>query len=294
MKKGKKVVVITGASSGIGRDTALYLAENGFEVIAGVRKAADREAYSGQPRIRPVFLDVTSEDSVRQAQAELKPFLADASEVSLVNNAGIAVGGPVETVPISRWREQFEVNVFGLLRVTQAWLPDIRRTRGRVVNVSSVSGLAAAPYLGPYAASKFAVEAISDALRRELRQCGVKVIVLEPGPIDTPIWGKSMKDREEILAQMSEEQANLYRREIEVFVASVQEAASQAVPVRKVSVEILRSLAAPRPRPRCVVGSSAVALQAKLLPYLPDGWIDAMIARQFTKPTVAHRGRTRR
>ena len=180
----KRIAIVTGSSTGIGKATVLHLSRKGFLVFAGIRRESDAEQFQSLKGIFPLLLDVSSQDSVEKAVEIAAEKLNTASEVHLINNAGIVVAGPVEGVSLTRWKEQFEVNFFGLLRVTQTLLPYIRKTRGRIVNISSISGLAAFPYLGPYCASKFAVEALSDALRRELRQFGCSVVVIEPGPIN--------------------------------------------------------------------------------------------------------------
>lgn len=275
----KKIVVITGSSSGIGRETALFLASRGFHVLAGVRKEKDMEALSRHAGITPAIMDVTEEGSVRAAAAH--PLLHGASEVHLVNNAGIAVGGPIEATPVSRWKQQFDVNVFGLVSATQAFLPHIRATKGRIVNISSVSGLAASPYLAPYSSSKFAVEAISDSLRRELRQFNVKVIAIEPGPIKTPIWEKGMASHEK--SSLSAQMQSLYGKELGFFESLVKKSEAEAVEVRKVSKLIETALTTLRPRTRYVVGAKGLSLQMKLARLLPDKWLDSAIAKQLSR-----------
>ncbi|RYZ99024.1 MAG: SDR family NAD(P)-dependent oxidoreductase, partial [Proteobacteria bacterium] len=165
--------IITGASSGIGKDSIRALRANGMGVIACVRNPADIPVKAEQG-LQYLRLDITNPELIRAAVAEVTRLL-NGARVSLVNNAGSAVAGPVEGLSMERWREQFDVNLFGMIQVTQAFLPLVRKTGGRIVNVSSISGIFASPYLGAYAASKFAVEAMSDALRRELVNSGVKV-----------------------------------------------------------------------------------------------------------------------
>jgi NAD(P)-dependent dehydrogenase (short-subunit alcohol dehydrogenase family) len=275
----KTIVVITGASSGIGQAAALHLSGTGSHVLAGVRREEDAAAWNGRANVTPVLLDVTREESVHAASR--LPLLEGAERVHLVNNAGIAVGGPVEGVPLARWREQFEVNVFGLVRVTQAFLPHIRRTRGRIVNISSVSGLAAAPYLAPYASSKFAVEAISDSLRRELRQFGVSVAVVEPGPIATPIWEKSLGKKNHLLSELPSDLRQAYARQLEKFQSSVEESARSAVQADKVSQVIGKALTARRPRTRYVVGAKGLRAQMAIFGLLPDTVVDGLVARSL-------------
>ena len=176
-------VVITGASTGIGAACALALDKLDFRVFAGVRKRADGEALQAQAsaKLTPVELDITNSNEIAAALKTIAGEVGDAGLTGLVNNAGIGVVGPLEIVSLDELRRQFEVNVIGLIAVTQALLPLLRKARGRVVNMSSIAGRAAMPYMGPYAASKHALEALSDALRIELQHTGVRVSVIEPG-----------------------------------------------------------------------------------------------------------------
>lgn len=276
-----KVVILTGASSGIGKAAALRLASLGYHVLAGVRRPKDADAWKAVPRSAPLMLDVTDEASVDKAVADTRELLEKAEEVHLVNNAGIAVAGPVEGVSLKRWKEQFDVNVFGLVKVTQAFLPFIRKTRGRIVNISSVSGLATSPYLGPYSASKFAVEAISDALRRELHPFGVKVIVVEPGPIDTPIWEKNLTKKELLMAELPEHLHKVYGRSLEKFQRGAEQSAKSAVPVDKVSDVIEKALGLKNPRTRYVVGVRTLPAQMAMFGLMPDRAVDFLIAKAF-------------
>jgi NAD(P)-dependent dehydrogenase (short-subunit alcohol dehydrogenase family) len=276
-----KIVIVTGASTGIGHAAAMRLAERGFQVFAGVRKDADAKAWKQVRNARALKLDVTKEESLSEALASIRQELDTAEEVSLINNAGIAVAGPIEGVSLARWHEQFEVNVFGLLRATQAFLPWIRPTRGRIVNISSISGLATPPYLGPYSASKFAVEAISDALRRELQQFGCRVVVLEPGPIATPIWEKNLQRKGSLLAELSPKLQELYGRELLHFQRGVEKSARDAVPVERVVTVIEKALTSANPRTRYVVGNRALPAAMALAGILPDKVQDALVAREF-------------
>jgi len=278
MKTRTEIVVITGASSGIGRDLAEHLAEEGYAVLAGVRKMADAPNGAG---ITPFIADVTKPETLSAAITQFSSRLSEASAVHLVNNAGLAVSGPVEGVPVSRWREQFEVNVFGLVAVTQAFLPFLRARPGCVVNISSVSGLFASPYLGPYSASKFAVEALSDSLRRELKPFGVKVVLVEPGPVATPIWQKGLAKKEEGLAAMGAELEQVYAKGLSGFQRVIEDSASRAIPVRQVSSCVLRILRSPKPKARYVLGPKGTAFQMKLISLLPTSWVDFLIAREL-------------
>lgn len=276
-----KAVIITGASTGIGHAAALRLAEKGFQVYAGVRKDADAKAWKQVRNVTALKIDVTKDGSVAEAADGIRKELQGADEVHLVNNAGIAVAGPIEGVSMERWHEQFEVNVFGLVRVSQAFLPFVRATRGRVVNLSSVSGLATTPYLGPYSASKFAVEAISDALRRELRQFGSRVIVIEPGPIATPIWEKGLGKKDYLLGELSPALRKAYAHELAQFQKGAEKSARSAVPVDRVSDAIEAALTAARPKTRYVVGAKGLPVAMAVAGMLPDKLLDALVAKQF-------------
>jgi len=193
-----KTVVITGASTGIGRSTAVSLAERGFQVFAGVRKEADAQALADSHRnILPLLLDVVQPAQVADAVETVRNALQGQKLAGLVNNAGIANIAPLALQPLQDFDAHFQVNVVGVLRVTQAFLPllgmdaGLAGEPGRIVNVTSVSGVLASPFLGAYAASKHAVEAVSDSLRRELGIYGIDVIAVGPGPVKTPIWDKA-------------------------------------------------------------------------------------------------------
>ncbi len=273
-------VIVTGASTGIGYATAKALSKRGCQVFAGVRKDADFERLA-KDGVEPVLLDVTQENSIQKALEAVSARRKKGNTLSLVNNAGLAIGGPVEAVSMEKWKEQFEVNVFGLIRATQTFLPWIRESKGRVVNISSVSGLAAIPYLGPYAASKFAVEAISDSLRREIQRFGCKVIVIEPGPIQTPIWEKGLGKKEAIAEAIPEPLKAVYGESLESFYRMVKKSAESAVSTEKVTQVIEKALFQKTPKTRYVVGDLSVSLQTKLLPFLPDRWMDKMISSQI-------------
>jgi NAD(P)-dependent dehydrogenase (short-subunit alcohol dehydrogenase family) len=271
-------VVITGASTGIGEATAKHLKGLGFDVHAGVRKPedADRLRESG---VNPLTLDVTDEQSIAAARAEV----GDGPLAGLVNNAGIAVSGPVEFVPIDELRRQLEVNLIGQVAVTQAFLPQLRQARGRVVNVSSIGGRVALPLMSPYNASKFALEAVSDSLRRELRPHGVQVSVVEPGGVKTPIWRKGNSAADELLASAPPEAERLYGS----MVAALRQEADKidrerGLPPEAVAEVIGRALTARRPRTRYLVGSDA-KLRARAAALLPDRVLDALIARALSR-----------
>ena len=273
--------LVTGASSGIGHATARHLDSLGFTVLAGVRSddAAARLAAEGSERLRPLILDVTDPESIARAVGAVREATADGGLSALVNNAGIAVSAPLEMVPIDQLRHQLEVNVIGQVAVTQALLPLLRSARGRIVNVSSIGGRIALPLAGPYAASKFALEAVTDSLRRELRHLGVDVVAIEPGGVKTPIWGKGSETADAMLADADPEVEGLYADLTTALRAEAHRIATETgIEPSEVAEAIGRALTAARPRTRYLVGRDA-KLRDKVARVLPDRALDALIAR---------------
>lgn len=273
-----RAVVITGASTGIGAACALHLDQLGFLVFAGVRKAEDGVALrqQGSNRLTPLLLDVTDADSIQKAKEFVSGRLGQAGLFGLINNAGIAVAGPLEAVPIHNLRRQLEVNVIGQVAVIQAFLPLIRQAHGRIVNMGSIAGRAAMPLMGPYSASKFALEAITDALRLELQQWGIHVTIVEPGAIATPIWDKSGKDAADLEAATPAELCSLYGALVAGVRKVVGEAAKRAIAPDAVAKVVEEALASSRPRTRYLVGSDA-KLRALMVKLLPDRLSDKLL-----------------
>jgi NAD(P)-dependent dehydrogenase (short-subunit alcohol dehydrogenase family) len=268
-------VVITGASTGIGRATALRLARGGFDVLAGVRREEDGAALRGEDgRIEPVLVDVTDADQV----AGLAERVAGAPLAGLVNNAGIAVAGPLEGIPLDEVRRQYEVNVFGLLAVTQALLEPIRSGHGRIVNIGSIGGRVNTPFVGPYSSSKAAVRSLSAALRRELRPWGIRVALVEPGALDTPIWRKGEQGAEQTIGALSERVRTLYARQLDALVAATRKIAAGASSPDDAAQAVEHALTAARPRTLYTVGREA-RIQGALHSVLPARTFDALVAR---------------
>lgn len=266
-----RAVVITGASTGIGAACAVHLDRLGFVVFAGVRKIEDGEALQrqgGANGLIPLILDVTDDGSIQQSRAIVAAHVGTNGLFGLINNAGIAVVGPLEAVPIPDLRRQLEVNLIGQVAVTQTFLPLIRMARGRIVNMGSIAGRAAMPLMGPYSASKFALEAITDALRLEVQQWGIKVSIVEPGAIATPIWDKSGKGATDLEAATTPELRMLYADVITGVRKVVAEAANRAIASEAVAKAVEHALTAARPKTRYLVGADAKfrALMVKLLP----------------------------
>jgi NAD(P)-dependent dehydrogenase (short-subunit alcohol dehydrogenase family) len=271
-------VLVTGASSGIGEATALHLKELGFDAVAAVRKDEDAERLAARG-LRTVRLDVTDADSIAAARSEL----GDGPLAGLVNNAGIAVAAPLEFLPLDQLRHQLEINLVGQLAVTQAFLPALRAGRGRIVNVSSIGGRVALPLVGAYNASKFALEGVSDSLRRELLSQGVDVIVVEPGGVKTPIWRKGDELASELAAGMPPEAERLYGRLIEALrKQTVKISTESGIEPREVAEAIGRALTAERPRARYLVGRDA-KMRAAAATVLPDRVMDRVVARAMRR-----------
>jgi NAD(P)-dependent dehydrogenase (short-subunit alcohol dehydrogenase family) len=269
-----RTVVVTGASSGIGEACALRLAAAGFRVFGGVRREEDAERLRGRG-IEPLTLDVTRPGNISAAAEAVGEELD-----GLVNNAGVAIAAPLELVPLDEVRRQLEVNVIGQIAVTQGFLPALRRVRGRVVLMGSIGGKSALPFLGPYAASKFALEAIADSLRVELRPFGISVSIVEPGSIKTPIWTKGAARAEELRAQSPVEKQELYAAAVERFRKVAVARGLAGVPPEEVAKAVEHALTAQRPRARYLVGKDA-RLRARL-ERLPTRWRDRVIERALT------------
>jgi NAD(P)-dependent dehydrogenase (short-subunit alcohol dehydrogenase family) len=279
---GARSVVITGASTGIGEACALRLDAMGFRVFAGVRKDADGAALRAKAseRLTPVRIDVTDPASIASARDAVAAAVGDAGISGIVNNAGVAVAGPMESVPIADLRQQIEVNVIGQVAVTQAFMALLRMQRGRVVFMGSVAGRMATPFAGPYAASKHALEAITDAMRMELRPWKMHVAIIEPGSIKTPIWDKTdaMADRME--REMSPQGHRLYDTAVKTMRKFAAEAGGRGIPPDVVAKAVAHALTARKPKTRYLVGTDA-RLQAALRVVVPDRLLDMLVERQL-------------
>jgi NAD(P)-dependent dehydrogenase (short-subunit alcohol dehydrogenase family) len=274
-------VVITGTSTGIGRACALRLDAAGFDVFATVRRDEDAEGLRAEaPGVHVIVTDVTDEGAVAAAARAVDERAGDRGVAGLVNNAGMSIGGPLEFLPLDDLRRQLEVNLVAQVGVTQAFLPAIRRARGRIVNLTSVGGRIANPFLGPYHASKWGLEAISASLRKELRPWGIHVIAIEPGSVDTEIWRKGTERAEEVTATLPPEGHELYDDKLEKTLSIAQRLASHAIPPDRVAKVIERALTARRPRARYVVGVDARAL-ITMNQVLPARAVDGVEARMM-------------
>jgi NAD(P)-dependent dehydrogenase (short-subunit alcohol dehydrogenase family) len=278
MAKAPKHILITGTSTGIGYNATEALCNRGHHVWAALRKPEimHRLVESFPNNLHILKMDVTSAADINAAFEQISASVGDA-ELILINNAGIAVGGPIEALPVEEWRRIFEVNFFAVVNITRIFLPLIRKSHGRVINISSISGHIAAPFLGPYCTSKFAIRAFTDALRREVSRFGVKVIAIEPGPIRTEIWGKSLRVSEAQEKKLSPDLAQTYGPALKTIRGSVQRAEQDAVPVEDVTAKIILAVEARHPKVAYLVGR-AIHLQALLGKHLPTSLLDKVIS----------------
>ncbi len=273
-------VVITGASTGIGAACALALDKLGYRVFAGIRDQADgaRLTASASPRLMPIGLDVTDAASIAAAVHTVKAMVGEQGLAGLVNNAGIAVAGPVEALPLSEWRRQFEVNIFGLVAVTQAFLPLLRQGYGRVINMASMSGRAAMPYMAPYSASKHSLAGLTTSLRIELQPWGIHVALIEPGAIATPIWGKTKKEVDAWESGWSREMKALYGSAFSKVKEGASKIGAQAPPPGIVVDAVIHALRSRFPKTRYLVGRDT-KIRALLVTLLPDRLHDWLVRK---------------
>jgi NAD(P)-dependent dehydrogenase (short-subunit alcohol dehydrogenase family) len=286
-ERTEKSVLVTGASSGIGRACAILLAKQGWVVFAGVRKVKDGEALRAESAgaVVPVVIDVTESASVAAAAETVRARLLGRGLDGLVNNPGVATPAPVEHMSEVVLRRQFEVNVFGQVSVTQAFLPLIRRARGRIVNMGSVGSRIALPFGGALCASKSAFTSLSDALRLELRPYGIHVSLIEPGAIHTPAVDKTLGDVEAIIGALPPEGAARYGGKLREFARRAYERESHGSPPEVVAEAVLHALTARRPRARYAVGADAKAL-VTLPRVLPDSLLDQVRLCVLGLPTA--------
>lgn len=286
-----KHVLITGTSSGLGREIALLLAEKGFQVFGGVRKKDDGERLTADcpsSRIDPIIIDVTDEESILAATAQVSERVGERGLWGLVNNAGICISAPLECVSSDLFRKQLEVNLVGQLAITRSLLPLLRRSKAaRLINMTSGLGTVAIPYLGPYSAAQFAKEGLSDALRRELAPMGILVSVVSPGAIWTPIWGKLSEEGERVIAAAPKVVADLYRETFLRFLKGNEQGAraSRTTPA-DVAAAVYSALTAAKPKTRYRVGPD-VRRGARLAWLLPDTMIDGMFRQIVTPASIA-------
>ena len=280
-KNQEKAIFITGASGGIGTACTLALARSGFRVFAGVRQLEDGEALKqlAPERITPIIIDVTDRATIESARSRVEKTILGQGLYGLVNNAGILVSAPMEYLPLEDFRHQLEVNVIGQVAMIQAFLPAIRTARGRIVNISSVSGLVAFPFTGAYCASKFALEAITDSLRLELQPWGIPVIAIEPPFVKTAIWDKAVKNSERSHRNLSETCEQLYGSALRRKQSKALEEVDRAMSSDRVAQTLVRAFSERVPKTRYLIGKDAYL--SAIASLLPDRLRDRFIRQYF-------------
>ncbi|MDZ8237966.1 MAG: SDR family NAD(P)-dependent oxidoreductase [Nostoc sp. ChiQUE01a] len=272
----KGAVVITGTSTGLGRATALLLAKQGYQVFAGVRTEKDAESLkqAASGNLTPIIMDITKAEEIKSATEFVSLAVGDEGLFALINNAVVAVDGPLECIPIDDIRFNFEVNVVSQIAVTQAFLPLIRQAKGRIINISAICGRLALPYRSLLSASKFAIEAITDSLRMELFSSGVEVISILPAGIVTPEQADKVEaSYQEALANMSPEIKAIYGKNYKIYMqGSVEDNRSGGLPAEKVANTIFQALEARKPKRQYFVVQSywrltLYALYKRLVPH---------------------------
>ena len=273
-------VVITGASSGIGRACALDLDRRGFRVFATVRKDEDAATLKrdASANLTPVIADVTDAEQIAQLHATVDDALGDESLRGVVNNAGIGVGGPLEFLEIDELRRQFEINTFAPVAVAQPFIARLRESHGRVVNITSIGGRVPQPFLGPYSSSKFALESLTTVMRRELLPWGIHVAAVAPGSMKTRIWEKGASMVEQLQANASPEERRLYGKNMERMARVVKLADRTGAKPEKVAKAVAHALTSERPRARYLVGADA-RMQLALETALPTRLVDRLMSR---------------
>ena len=281
MNDRREAVVVTGASTGIGAASAAVLAHAGFVVFAGVRNDADA-ARTGtlHENVRPVRLDVTRRDEIHAAAEAVSA--SGHSLRAVVSNAGIAIGGPLEFLPVDELRRIFEINVFGAAELAQAFLPQLRAARGRLVFVGSISGRLAVPFIAPYSMSKFALRALADALRVELAPAGIAVSLLEPSAVKTPIWSKGRDSRATLLALLPPQATERYGAQLMAMFEQIEREERGAMPVEAVARAVSHAVTASKPRARYLLGTGARA--GSVVALLPTGLRDRALRASMRLP----------
>lgn len=277
---GKGAIVITGASTGMGEYCAVELANLGYRVFAGVRKVSDGDALKKQvPTIEPLLIDVVDEAQVREAAKTVEQALNGQPLLALWNNAGISVNGPIEFLPVSEVRRQLDVNVIGQVAATQAFLPMLRKSKGRILITGSIGGFFTTPMLTPYCMSKYAMEALADGLRRELRPFGVHVVLLEPGGIKSKIFEKGIGQSEEFIQSAPPAMMETYGWLVGALRKIAPQMEARAHSPAEVQRCVLHALESPTPKTRYRMGADSTA--QKIISKLPDRVQDKLVAKMM-------------
>jgi len=279
-----KYVFITAANSGIGKYCTMAMDRAGFNVLAGVHRHGEELEKEASDRLKLIRIDITDTESVAAAKKEIESIVGENGLYAVVNMAGLSGMGPVEFTPVEEVKKVFDVNVFGTYNVIQAMIPLVRKTKGRIVNVSSDAGLVAYPFAAPYCSSKSAVEAISDSLRVELRPWDIKVVLIEPGNVKTNMWQKAVDGVQKQMDKLPPEAIDLYRTEYEKW-ANMQ---TQGMPPQKIADTLMEILTTKNPKTRYVVGTDAKI--SELISHLPDKLRDAVVWKVIASYESENRG----
>ena len=282
-----ELIVVTGASTGIGAASARELARMGFHVLAGVRREVDADALrrSGIEGIEPLILDITVESDVAAIANRVADDPLHRPLRALVNNAGIPINAPVESLPMAQWRRLFDVNLFGHVAMIQALFPALLSSSGTVVNISSVGGKVVLPTYGAYAGSKFALEAVSDALRREVATLGINVVVIEPGAVKTEMVERGIATADQLNANMTAAQLARYGELATAVAAQARSFNETGVSAEHAAKVIAKAATAARPRTRYTIGRDA-AILVRISRVVPDRVLDRIVRlnlRSFAK-----------
>lgn len=277
MTHAKELIVITGTSTGIGNATAKELASRGYYILAGVRRDIDADNIRSE-NIEPIILDITNETHIAKLVHRIKDDPEKRPLRALVNNAAIEINAPLEVLHLSEWKRQFDVNVFGQVAMIQALLPFLFESKGTIVNISSIGGKAAMGGYGPYASTKFALEGLSDALRRELQPFGVNVVVVLPGGVATPMSANVRSKAEKITSEMTPEHRNRYGGMMHAMVSLAESYIKNAVSAEKAALVISDSVTTQKPKTRYTIGTDAAMIRIMNW-ILPDRWLDNLVAR---------------
>jgi len=269
-----KYVFLTGADGGIGHVCALELDRAGVNVIAGVfpdLSRAEKMLAKASDRLKPIVINSTDADSIAAAKKEIENIVGSDGLYAVINMAGLSGMGPVEFFPIEQFKKVFAVNVFGTFGVTQAMIPLVRKTQGYIINISSDAGLVSYPFAAPYCSSKFAIEAISDALRVELKPWNIKVVLVEPGNVQTDMWQKAVDGVQKQIDSLPPEAVELYAEEYKKWASMT----TQGMPPERISDKIIDILSSDKPKARNVVGDDAEMTQ--VISYMPDEMRDKVV-----------------
>lgn len=277
-----KAILVTGASTGIGQQSCIDLAEKGFLVFAGVRKEQDGLQFKNNPHISPIILDITKESNQLSAFEIIEKRVGDHGLYGLFNNAGIALGGPLELLPLEQIRNQFEVNVIAQIATLQTFLPLMRKApNGRILFTGSQSGYFTKPYVAPYSASKHALEAIVNSLRYELRDMNIFISLLQPGVIKTPIWNKSLESGSKVENEMDKTHYDLYEEDMNFLKKGVKLSSEIGIEASKVSQKVVHAFYDNNPKIRYKIGKDAKI--GFVLSRLPDEWREFLVWRKIAK-----------